>query len=245
MVSIMWIPFHSILHSQSGSAIWRTPASKQRSPRFCRGTFDDSPYREFLAKCDEHRPWVWKDPRLWLTIYFWKSLLSLDQCRFILLTVIWFRLGIPVSFPVSWRGPWACCLDTLSRPFPSCSAGLRGFARPAGLRECTIANLRGSAPHHKIISQYTPSARKRLRTNSHVEQHHPILEGLQREPDNDQANAKDPHASFGQMIGRPFDKGSEGSDEGRDDANGESRFQPDAQRVRALMRYQAADVAGN
>src|SRR5229473_2043132 len=80
----------------------------------------------------EHRPWVWKDPRLWLTIYFWKSLLSLDQCRFILLTVIWIRLGYQASFSVSWRGPWACCLDTLSRPFPSCSAGLRGFCETCG-----------------------------------------------------------------------------------------------------------------
>src|SRR5262249_5479890 len=31
-------------------------------------------------------PWVWKDPRLWLTIRFWKRLLNLDECRFILLT---------------------------------------------------------------------------------------------------------------------------------------------------------------
>src|SRR5437588_12340988 len=33
------------------------------------GAIDDSPYRRFLQECDQHRPWVWKDPRLWLTIY--------------------------------------------------------------------------------------------------------------------------------------------------------------------------------
>ena len=44
------------------------------------------PYRSFIAKCDAHRPWIWKDPRLWLTIRFWKNLLDLDQCTFILLT---------------------------------------------------------------------------------------------------------------------------------------------------------------
>jgi hypothetical protein len=50
------------------------------------GKIEDSPYRQFLAKCDEHRPWVWKDPRLWLTIHFWKHVLNLNDCRFILLT---------------------------------------------------------------------------------------------------------------------------------------------------------------
>jgi hypothetical protein len=45
-----------------------------------------SPYRIFLAKCDQHRPWLWKDPRLWLTIRYWKHLLSLEECSFILLT---------------------------------------------------------------------------------------------------------------------------------------------------------------
>lgn len=43
-------------------------------------------YRAFVNRCNEHRPWVWKDPRLWLTIRFWKNLLDLEDCRFILLT---------------------------------------------------------------------------------------------------------------------------------------------------------------
>ena len=34
------------------------------------GHTDDSPYRLFLDKCDAHKPWVLKDPRLWLTIHF-------------------------------------------------------------------------------------------------------------------------------------------------------------------------------
>jgi len=50
------------------------------------GKIDDSPYRRFLAECDQHRPWIWKDPRLWLTFHFWKHVLNLDECRFILLT---------------------------------------------------------------------------------------------------------------------------------------------------------------
>jgi hypothetical protein len=50
------------------------------------GRIDDRPYRAFLARCDQHHPWVWKDPRLWLTMHFWKHLLNPDDCQFILLT---------------------------------------------------------------------------------------------------------------------------------------------------------------
>jgi len=49
-------------------------------------TIDDRPYREFLETCNQHRPWIWKDPRLWLTIGFWRNFLNLDDCRFLLLT---------------------------------------------------------------------------------------------------------------------------------------------------------------
>ncbi len=50
-----------------------------------RGRIDLAPYHEFRAKCDAHGPWIWKDPRLYLTIRFWSSLLDLDQIKFILL----------------------------------------------------------------------------------------------------------------------------------------------------------------
>jgi len=47
---------------------------------------DSGPYRSFLQRCEDHRPWIWKDPRLWLTIRFWKNLLDFDSTAFILLT---------------------------------------------------------------------------------------------------------------------------------------------------------------
>ena len=50
------------------------------------GQIDPRPYQEFLKKCNEHRPWIWKDPRLWLTIRYWQNLLDLNDCRFISLT---------------------------------------------------------------------------------------------------------------------------------------------------------------
>ncbi len=49
------------------------------------GSIDVAPYREFLAQCDRHSPWIWKDPRLWCTIRFWSRLLDPRECRFILL----------------------------------------------------------------------------------------------------------------------------------------------------------------
>jgi hypothetical protein len=50
------------------------------------GRIDSRPYQLFLNKCNEHQPWIWKDPRLWLTIHFWKNLLGPDDCGYILLT---------------------------------------------------------------------------------------------------------------------------------------------------------------
>lgn len=50
------------------------------------GNIDTHVYKAFVEKCNTHRPWIWKDPRLWMTIRFWKNFLNLDECRFILLT---------------------------------------------------------------------------------------------------------------------------------------------------------------
>ena len=49
-------------------------------------TIDIEPYRQFINTCAAYQPWVWKDPRLWLTIRFWQPLLDLDQIKFIVQT---------------------------------------------------------------------------------------------------------------------------------------------------------------
>lgn len=46
---------------------------------------DTSSYREFISECDEHSPWIWKDPRLFLTIGFWKNLLDLQDTKIIVI----------------------------------------------------------------------------------------------------------------------------------------------------------------
>jgi hypothetical protein len=50
------------------------------------GKVDCAPYRELIERCNQHQPWIWKDPRLWLTIRFWKNLLDLESCCFIILS---------------------------------------------------------------------------------------------------------------------------------------------------------------
>ncbi len=50
------------------------------------GKVDDGLFRTLITECGQHRPWLWKDPRLWLTIRFWAPLLDLADCHFILLT---------------------------------------------------------------------------------------------------------------------------------------------------------------
>jgi hypothetical protein len=46
---------------------------------------DLDPYQSFLGQCNENLPWIWKDPRLWMTIRFWNKL-GLNNCTFIILT---------------------------------------------------------------------------------------------------------------------------------------------------------------
>jgi hypothetical protein len=50
------------------------------------GKVEGTPYRQFIESCNPHRPWIWKDPRLWITFRFWRHFLDLDDCKFILLT---------------------------------------------------------------------------------------------------------------------------------------------------------------
>ncbi len=47
---------------------------------------DPAPYRDFVSRCEQHHPWIWKDPRLSLTIRFWKDMLDLSNVQFIILS---------------------------------------------------------------------------------------------------------------------------------------------------------------
>jgi hypothetical protein len=47
------------------------------------GKIDDSEFRAFAKHCEAHQPWVWKDPRLTVTMYFWQHYLDLSRVKFI------------------------------------------------------------------------------------------------------------------------------------------------------------------
>lgn len=47
---------------------------------------DLSDFRAFMALCEKHRPWLWKDPRLTWTIRVWADLIDLSRTRFVVLT---------------------------------------------------------------------------------------------------------------------------------------------------------------
>jgi hypothetical protein len=53
-----------------------------------RKRIDDLPvgdeHRQFLAHCGQQSPWVWKDPRMCMTLGFWRKVLDLDSTRIIL-----------------------------------------------------------------------------------------------------------------------------------------------------------------
>ena len=46
---------------------------------------DTIKYNKFIEECNSHSPWIWKDPRLFLTIGFWKNCLDLNTTRVIVI----------------------------------------------------------------------------------------------------------------------------------------------------------------
>lgn len=46
---------------------------------------DTTKYNKFIEECDSNSPWIWKDPRLFLTIGFWINSLDLSSTRVIVL----------------------------------------------------------------------------------------------------------------------------------------------------------------
>jgi hypothetical protein len=41
--------------------------------------------RQFVAKSNQHSPWIWKDPKLWQTMPYWLQFLDLSKVKFIIL----------------------------------------------------------------------------------------------------------------------------------------------------------------
>jgi len=46
---------------------------------------DTEKYNKFLEECNSHSPWIWKDPRLFLTIGFWGNIIDFSNTKVIVL----------------------------------------------------------------------------------------------------------------------------------------------------------------
>ena len=57
-------------------------------------TTEAASFREFLSSCKSHQPWIWKDPKVWLTIGFWKNFIDPKSTRIILLRRNGFNLWL-------------------------------------------------------------------------------------------------------------------------------------------------------
>ena len=126
----------------------------------------------------------------------------------------WLPLGGPPSFPnLSVHLQYRARSD--SRVIPGDSALVFPFV------------LRLTAPGSRM-SWIAGSAPKSPLPHADIEQGQPILDGLERETDQNQSNAKDPHAFFGHVIGGPLDEWRAGAGDRRDHADGESAFSPTA-----------------
>lgn len=44
---------------------------------------DSGPFRRFVSTCEQNRPWLWKDPRLAYTIFYWSNLIDIEQTQFV------------------------------------------------------------------------------------------------------------------------------------------------------------------
>ncbi|MDP2902546.1 MAG: hypothetical protein Q8N96_05505 [Methylovulum sp.] len=42
-------------------------------------TIDLLPFKQFVSECGQSEPWLWKDPRLWITMPFWIRLLDKEN----------------------------------------------------------------------------------------------------------------------------------------------------------------------
>ena len=102
---------HNITLFKQTGFMWRDPGDLPppsiEKMKELHKNIDLNPYRDFIKECDESSPWIWKDPRLSYTMFFWKELLNLENCKFIHITreirQIWTGVILRVPLPVSFK----------------------------------------------------------------------------------------------------------------------------------------------
>ena len=68
---------------------------------------DLTPFQTFLEKCENHQPWLWKDPRLAFTIHFWDKIFDFKGVKFVFIerdpTQSYFGLILKRKVPMSFK----------------------------------------------------------------------------------------------------------------------------------------------
>ncbi|WNC72535.1 sulfotransferase [Thalassotalea psychrophila] len=109
---------------------------------------DKNEHQKFIAHCDSNSPWIWKDPRLRVTLGFWLELIQTHDLKFILVT----------------REPWSLwvsllnkrqivVLETVKRFELETRELLRSYAKGKNIPLCTIN-------FDKLISKPEPQIEK-------------------------------------------------------------------------------------
>lgn len=93
-------------------------------------SIDLSVYERFLQECNRNQPWLWKDPRLSYTIFFWKRLIDLGKCRFIMM-----RRDLKQTWTgMILRGKFSIPLDKLSIIHQECIKSSYNFLNRDGIK---------------------------------------------------------------------------------------------------------------
>jgi hypothetical protein len=109
-----------------------SPETMERITSFSSQT-DGEPYRALLRQSEAHSPFVWKDPRLWVTIRFWRQAVDFSGCKFLLLT----------------RDHFQCWVSTNSRRIIQSYRHTKSYER--AIEDANVAFLEENRfPYHRI-----------------------------------------------------------------------------------------------
>jgi len=136
---------------------------------------DPTPYREFISRCQQRQPWLWKDPRLLLTIDFWRRHMDLQNVDFILVSREPLQAWISQSIRRQVQSP-AYCKRYLKETWQYLAGVVRKLNKPLldltyeallVRPEQTLADINNHLSIHLTIADLEGVYRGRLHHRSH------------------------------------------------------------------------------
>lgn len=121
--------------------------------KFCNESqnVDTSDYLSFIDSCNEHGPWVWKDPRLWISLGYWLPLLEKSQ-------------GKDIKFVVLTRNSLSLWISFLLKRKVVHYTTLKNSERKSKDRICQFLSSKGhdyvEVNYNELISEPKPAIEK-------------------------------------------------------------------------------------